>query len=156
MPSHCVPSRKVVSYSSTRVIAPPVSVATPRETWRNSLYKQETVRRGKYNSDRSAGQTRRLKGLGRIMVRRFAGSPLLLALTALLLLACNRGLPSNGGEYPVRSVGFDGKEYSFFWTSPDGSLHEAHGDDFKLVQDEQRSYIETGHGTPVLHLKPDE
>ena len=90
------------------------------------------------------------------MTRRFTQSPLLLAFAALLLLACNRGLPSGGGEYTIRSVAFDGKEYSFFWESPDGGLHEAHGDDFKLVQDDQRSYLEVGHGTPVLHLKPDE
>ena len=90
------------------------------------------------------------------MARRLTRSPILLAIAALLLLACNRGLPSAGGEYPIRSVSFDGKEYSFFWTSPDGALHEAHGDDFKLVQDDQRSYLETGNGTPVLHLKPDE
>ena len=90
------------------------------------------------------------------MVRRLAQSPLLLALVALLLLACNRGLPSGNGEYPIRSVSFDGKEYSFFWTGTDGAVHEAHGDDFKLVQDDERSYLEVGHGTPVLHLKPDE
>jgi hypothetical protein len=90
------------------------------------------------------------------MARRLTQSPLLLALVALLLLACNHGLPSGGGEYPIRSVGFDGKEYSFFWTSPDGSVHEARGDDFKLAQDDQRSYLEVGNGTPVLHLKPDE
>jgi hypothetical protein len=90
------------------------------------------------------------------MARRITRSPLLLALAALLLLACNRGLPSGSGEYPIRSVAFDGKEYSFFWTGPDGTLHEARGDDFKLVQDDQRSYLEVGNGTPVLHLKPDE
>jgi hypothetical protein len=90
------------------------------------------------------------------MARRFARSPVLLLLAAVLLLACNRGLPSGSGEYPIRSVAFDGKEYSFFWTSPDGSLHEAHGDDFKLAQDDQRSYLEVGNGTPILHLKPDE
>ncbi|HZR98708.1 MAG TPA: hypothetical protein VFE37_08380 [Chloroflexota bacterium] len=90
------------------------------------------------------------------MARRLARTPLLLVLASLLLLACNRGLPSGSGEYPIRSLSFDGKEYSFYWTSPDGALHEAHGDDFKLVQDDQRSYLEVGHGTPVLHLKPDE
>ena len=90
------------------------------------------------------------------MARRLARTPLLLVLASLLLLACNRGLPSGSGEYPIRSLSFDGKEYSFYWTSPVGALHEAHGDDFKLVQDDQRSYLEVGHGTPVLHLKPDE
>jgi hypothetical protein len=80
----------------------------------------------------------------------------LLAIATMLLVACNRGLPSGSGEYPIRSVGFDGKEYSFFWASPDGNLHEAHGDDFKLVQSDERSYLEMGNGTPVLHLKPDE
>src|SRR5581483_5020468 len=156
MPSHCVPSRRVVSYSSTRVMEPPVPGETSRATGRNVVNNHEQVRRGKYNSDRSAGQTRRLKGLGRSMARRLARTPLLLVLASLLLLACNRGLPSGSGEYPIRSLSFDGKEYSFYWTSPDGALHEAHGDDFKLVQDDQRSYLEVGHGTPVLHLKPDE
>ncbi len=91
------------------------------------------------------------------MLRRLVRSPLLLlALTAMLLVACNHGLPSGSGQYPVKSVSFDGKEYAFFWTSHDGTVHDAHGDDFKLVQDDQRSYLEVGNGTPVLHLKPDE
>lgn len=79
----------------------------------------------------------------------------LLVFSLLLLLGCNRGLPPSAGEYPVQAVTFDGREYSFYWAAPDGTLHQARGDDFKLVQDE-RSFLTVGQGTPVLHLRPDE
>jgi hypothetical protein len=87
-------------------------------------------------------------------------SPLVhLALALLLLVACGgpatRGLPSSAGEYPVQSVAFDGRQYSFHWAGPDGQLHRAQGEDLKLVQDE-RSFLEVGKGTPILHLKSDE
>jgi hypothetical protein len=82
-----------------------------------------------------------------------------LILSLLLLVACGgpatRGLPSSAGEYPVQSVAFDGRQYSFHWAGPDGQLHRAQGEDLKLVQDE-RSFLEVGKGTPVLHLKSDE
>ena len=93
------------------------------------------------------------------MLRRLARSPALLVLASLLLLACGqgaKGLPSAAGEYPIRSVSFDGKQYSFFWQGADGMLHEARGDDFKLVQNDERSYLQVGQGTPILHLKADE
>jgi hypothetical protein len=93
-------------------------------------------------------------------MRRLTRSPLvLLTLSVLLLLACgapaSRGLPSGAGEYPVQGVGFDGKQYSFHWAGTDGQLHRAQAEDLKLAQGD-RTYLEVGSGTPVLHLKDDE
>jgi hypothetical protein len=92
-----------------------------------------------------------------MMPRKLARSPILALLCVLLLVACNRGLPNGSGEYPIQSqsVNFDGHDYSFYWASPDGALHHAQGDDFKLVQDE-RSFLEVNGGTPVIHVKADE
>lgn len=96
------------------------------------------------------------------MLRTAARSPFaLLAVVTLLLLSCagpaNRGLPSAAGQYGVQphSINFDGKQYSFFWTAPDGSLREARAQDVKLVQDE-RTFLEIGQDAPVLHLAADE
>jgi hypothetical protein len=55
----------------------------------------------------------------------------------------------------AHSVAFDGHDYSFSWTAPDASIHQAKGPDVKLVQDE-RSYLAVGQGTPTLHLTQDE
>jgi hypothetical protein len=92
------------------------------------------------------------------MARRLTRSSPVALLLAVLLVACSGGgaLPRSPGEYPVQSVSFDGRDYGFLWADSGGALHQARTSDVKLVQDEQRTFLEVGNGTPVLHMKPDE
>lgn len=83
-----------------------------------------------------------------------------IALVVLLLFAgigCNSGMPSQAGEYEIKpkSVKYDGQQYEFFWTGKDGQVHEASGDDIKLVED-SRTYLQIADGKPILHLAKEE
>lgn len=66
-------------------------------------------------------------------------------------------MPTTAGEYDVRpgSITFDGREYSFAWVDRDGTIHQARTSDLRMVQDD-RTYLEIGNGSPILHLKPEE
>ncbi|MER3405813.1 MAG: hypothetical protein C4289_12205 [Chloroflexota bacterium] len=85
----------------------------------------------------------------------------------LALVACNRGLPAQPGQYAVHasSIAWDGEKYFFLWSDAQGNLHRASGDDIKLAQDE-RTYLEIrekpsflglGRSTEaILHLRNDQ
>ncbi len=85
----------------------------------------------------------------------------------LALVACNRGLPVQPGQYTVHpgSIAWDGEKYSFLWSDAQGNLHRASGDDIKLAQGE-RTYLEIrekpgflglGRSTEaILHLRDDQ
>jgi hypothetical protein len=87
----------------------------------------------------------------------------MLALVALLTLfatACgssNSGFPKSSGEYPIQpnSLSYDGKKYALLWSDTAGNLHKAEGEDVRMQQDE-RTFLEVGDGSPVVHLKQDE
>ncbi|MGI8550972.1 MAG: hypothetical protein ACR2PL_09335 [Dehalococcoidia bacterium] len=82
---------------------------------------------------------------------------LLLSL-ALIFSACsNNGLPGKDGQYPIQShsLAYDGNQYHFYWADAAGTLHQAHGKDFKLLQD-QRTYLQVQNRQGILHLQPNE
>ena len=95
------------------------------------------------------------------MPRSFTRSPVVLVVLSIFVLlagACgpsSQGMPKSPGEYSAQGVSFDGKQYSFMWAGPDGQLHQAKSEDLKLVQGD-RTYLEVGQGSPVLHLKAEE
>jgi hypothetical protein len=78
---------------------------------------------------------------------------LLLVVTMLALVACNRGLPAQPGQYAVHasSIAWDGERYSFLWSDAQGNLHRASGDDVKLAQDE-RTYLEVRERPGLMDL----
>ncbi len=80
-----------------------------------------------------------------------------LLVLALLLTACNQGMPAQSGEYQIKpqSLSWDGQEYRFAWLDRDGSLRWASGTDVQLVQDD-RTYLEMRDGRPIVHLTADE
>jgi hypothetical protein len=81
---------------------------------------------------------------------------LVLAL-AVLLTACNQGMPGQSGEYKLQahSLSWDGSQYRFAWIDRDGSVKWAEGNDVQLMQD-QRTYLEMRDGRPIVHLTTDE
>lgn len=84
----------------------------------------------------------------------------LLALLMVLATACgngNSGFPKQPGQYTIQpsSLAFDGKEYSLLWADSSGNLHKAEGQDVRMQRDE-RTFLEIGSGSPVVHLKEDE
>ena len=85
---------------------------------------------------------------------------LVLLLAGLLLAACgdgNRGFPQQPGEYQLQpgSLSFDGKRYSMLWLDAGGAVHSAEGENVRLQRD-TRTVLETGNGSPIVHLKEDE
>lgn len=86
-------------------------------------------------------------------------SRLLLIAGALLLAGCSAvsTLPNQPGEYQIKpkSIGYDGREYSFYWVDKDNTLKLARRDNVKMMQDE-RSYLEMRGSEPILHLASDE
>jgi hypothetical protein len=92
-------------------------------------------------------------------LRRALLMPLILLL-ALLGSACgdrNSGFPKDAGEYSIQpnSISYDGKKYALIWQDPSGGLHPAEGEDVQM-QRAERTFLQTGSGSPVIHLKEDE
>jgi hypothetical protein len=92
-------------------------------------------------------------------LRRALLLPLILLL-ALLGAACgngNSGFPKDAGEYSIQpnSITYDGKKYALIWQDPSGGLHPAEGQDVRMERAE-RTFLQTGSGSPVIHLKEDE
>jgi hypothetical protein len=84
----------------------------------------------------------------------------LAALIALAASACgggNSGFPKEAGQYTIQpnSLSFDGKKYALLWSDAGGSLHKAEGEDVRMQRDE-RTFLEIGNGSPIVHLKEDE
>jgi hypothetical protein len=75
---------------------------------------------------------------------------------AIVLTACNSGMPSTEGEFQLQpdSLTWDGHQYRFAWVDQDGSVRWAQGDDVKLVED-ARTYLEMRDGKPTVHLTSD-
>jgi hypothetical protein len=85
---------------------------------------------------------------------------ILAALLMLLTTACgngNSGFPKEPGQYSIQpsSLAFDGKDYTMAWSDASGNLHKAEGRDVQMQRDE-RTFLEIGSGSPVVHLKEDE
>ena len=100
-----------------------------------------------------------LGGLGPL--RRAA---LLLMATLLVLVgaACgggggNRGFPKEAGQYEIvkGTLAFDGKDYELTWLDAAGSSHQAKGREVRMQKDD-RTFLEIGAGSPLIHLKEDE
>ncbi|MBI2906874.1 MAG: hypothetical protein HYX92_04360 [Chloroflexi bacterium] len=90
-------------------------------------------------------------------MRRVLPIILLIPLVLVVAAGCNSGMPAQAGQYEIlpRSLSYDGREYAFLWTDKDGRVHNAGGDDIKLVED-SRTYLEIKDGPPVLHLAKDQ
>jgi hypothetical protein len=85
---------------------------------------------------------------------------ILLTLLAFVGTACgsgNSGFPKEPGEYQIQpnSLSYDGKSYSMLWQDAAGGLHKAEGQDVRMQRDE-RTFLQTGDGSPIVHLKEDE
>lgn len=97
--------------------------------------------------------------LGKSTLRRWV----LLLLTVLLATAAtgcgsgNSGFPRDAGEYTIQpgSLAYDGKKYELLWADASGNVHLAQGSDVRMQRDE-RTVLEIGSGSPVVHLKEDE
>ncbi|MCC7106766.1 MAG: hypothetical protein IT307_16660 [Chloroflexi bacterium] len=85
----------------------------------------------------------------------------LLGLLLVFTTACgsgNSGFPRDKGDYSIQpnSLTYDGESYAFFWVDASGGLHQAKGKDVRLVQNDARTYLTVGDGSPIVHLKADE
>lgn len=86
---------------------------------------------------------------------------LLAGLVAALAAACggngNTGFPKDPGQYEMvkGTLAYDGQKYSLSWLDPSGSPHQAEGRDVRMQKDE-RTFLEIGPGSPLVHLKEDE
>ena len=88
-----------------------------------------------------------------------------LVLLAMLLVAVtsacggngNRGFPKDAGQYEIvkGTLVFDGEKYELNWLDAAGSSHKAEGRDVRMQKDE-RTFLEVGSGSPLVHLKEDE
>ena len=86
-------------------------------------------------------------------------------LLALLLVAVttacggngNRGFPKDPGQYEIvkGTLIYDGQKYELNWLDAAGSTHKAEGRDVRMQKDE-RTFLEVGQGSPLIHLKEDE
>ena len=99
-----------------------------------------------------------LSGLGPL---RRAALILMALVLALAGTACggngNRGFPKEAGQYEIGkgTLAFDGQDYELTWLDAAGSSHQAKGRDVRM-QKNDRTFLEIGGGSPVIHLKEDE
>lgn len=86
---------------------------------------------------------------------------LLAVLLAAVGVACggngNSGFPKDPGQYEIvkGTLVYDGQKYSLNWLDAGGSSRQAEGRDVRMQQD-QRTFLEIGSGSPLVHLKEDE
>jgi hypothetical protein len=69
----------------------------------------------------------------------------------------NSGFPREPGQYTIQpgTLSYDGKKYMLQWADASGNLHWAEGEDVRMQRGE-RSLLEIGNGSPIVHLKEDE
>jgi hypothetical protein len=84
----------------------------------------------------------------------------LASLLAILTAACgdgNSGFPKQDGQYPIQagSLTYDGKSYTLLWSDANGQFQQAEGRNVRMQRDE-RTFLEIGNSSPVIHLKEDE
>lgn len=98
---------------------------------------------------------------GGLRTRRVPALLLVAVLLASLAAACggngNRGFPKEAGQYEIvnGSLIYDGQKYELAWLDKAGSSHRAEGKDIRMAKAE-RTLLEVGQGSPLVHLKEDE
>ena len=99
--------------------------------------------------------------LGKLGPLRRAALVLVALVLALAGTACggggNQGFPKEAGQYEIvkGTLAFDGKDYELTWLDAAGGSHQAKGRDIRMQKDD-RTFLEIGAGSPLIHLKEDE